>query len=109
MEKSLFFRKALLRFLEIFLGHHHPLVAKYLAYLGRHYNTKGNCAKAELFFVRSLQIREDVFGPKHPTVADSLNRLAGLYEEMSDFNRSEFLYKRAHKIQKEHSTEAVAC
>lgn len=109
MAKSLFFRKALLRFLEIFLGQHHPLIAKYLAYLGRQYSTKGNCAKAELFFVRSLQIREDVFGPEHPTVADSLNRLAGLYEGMSDFNRSEFLYKRAHKIQNGRPAEAAAC
>lgn len=109
MAKSLFFRKALLRFLEILFGHHHPLVAKYLTYLGRHYNIKGNTAKAELFYVRSLQIREDVFGPEHLHVADSLNRLAGLYEEMRDFTRSEPLFQRANKIQKEYPADAVAC
>lgn len=109
MAKSLFFRKAILRVLEILFGVHHPLVAKYLNYLGRHYNTKGNTAKAELFYVRSLQIREDVFGPQHPKVADSLNRLAGLYDEMKDFNKSKNLYQRVEKINREHPDEAIAC
>jgi tetratricopeptide (TPR) repeat protein len=109
MAKSLFIRKAILRVLEMLFGVHHPLVAKYLNYLGRHYNTKGNIAKAELFYVRSLQIREDVFGPEHPNVADSLNRLAGLYDEMKDFNKSKNLYQRVKKINQEHPNEAVAC
>jgi len=63
MARSLFFRKAILRILEVLFGKHRPIVARYLNYLGRQYNTKGNTAKAELFYVRSLQIREDVFGP----------------------------------------------
>jgi tetratricopeptide (TPR) repeat protein len=109
MERSLFVRKSILRMLEMSFGKHHPVVAKYLNYLGRHYNTNGNIAKAELFYVRSLQIREDVFGPKHPKVADSLNRLAGLYDEMKDFNKSKNLYSRVKKINQEHPTEAIAC
>ena len=109
MVKSLFFRKAILRIIEILFGQHHSIVAKYLNYLGRHYNTKGNIAKAELFYVRSLQIREDVFGPQHPKVADSLNRLAGLYDEMKDFNKSKYLHQRVKKINQEHPTEAIAC
>lgn len=95
--------------LEVLFGKHHPIVAKYLNYLARHYNTKGNTAKAELFYVRSLQIREDVFGPQHPNVADSLNRLAGLYDEMKDFNKSKHLYQRVKKINQEHPTQAIAC
>ena len=35
MAKSLFIRKAILRVLEMLFGVHHPLVAKYLNYLGR--------------------------------------------------------------------------
>ena len=109
MEKSLFFRKAILRILEVLFGKHRPIVAKYLNYLGKHYNTKGNTAKAELFYVRSLQIREDIFGRQHPNVADSLNRLAELYDEMQDFNKSKNLYQRVKKINQEHPTEAIAC
>lgn len=109
MAKSLFFRKAILRILEMLFGSHHPIVAKYLNYLGKHYNTKGNTAKAELFYVRSLQIREDVFGPQHPNVADSLTRLASLYDEMKDFTKSKYLYQRAKKINQEHPTQIIAC
>lgn len=114
MEQSLFFRKAILRLLERTAGGNHPLVAKYLNYLGRQYNRKGNTAKAELFYVRSLQIREDVLGLEHPDVADSLSRLAALYEEMKDFAKSDPLYQRANRIyEKEinqgHSPSAVAC
>lgn len=113
LARSLFVRKAILRMLEIVLGLHHPVVAKYLNYLGKNYKVKGNTAKAELFYVRSLQIREDVLGPEHPAVADSLTHLAGLYEEMKDFARSKPLYKRAEKIGaklgQEHPGQAVAC
>ncbi len=109
LARSLFVRKAILRMLEIVMGLNHPWVAKYLNYLGKNYKVKGNTAKAELFYVRSLQIREDVLGPEHPEVADSLTRLAGLYEDMKDYARSKPLYQRAEKIGQEHPGQAVAC
>ncbi len=109
LARSLFVRKAILRMLEVVLGVNHPMVAKYLNYLGKNYKVKGNTAKAELFYVRSLQIREDVLGPEHPEVADSLTRLASLYEEMKDFARSKPLHQRAEKIFQKVEHSAVAC
>lgn len=37
---------------------------------------QGNLDKAELMYVRSIAIREEVFGTNHPNVAESCNNLA---------------------------------
>ncbi len=47
--------------------------------LGRAYVAKGRWNEAEAVYRRALAISERRGGPEHPAVADSLNRLAGLY------------------------------
>ena len=57
---------------------------------------KYNLAKS--LFLRSLEIREKVWGPDHPYVATSLNNLAMLYVAQGDYVQAEPLFKRALAI-----------
>jgi len=47
---------------------------------------------------RVLAIVEKTFGPDHPYVAQSLNYLALLYDELGDYAKAEPLYKRSLAI-----------
>ena len=51
--------------------------------------------EAEPLYRRSLVIREKVFGPEHPAVAQSLNNLASLYDTQGRYSEAEPLYKRS--------------
>jgi CHAT domain-containing protein/tetratricopeptide (TPR) repeat protein len=46
---------------------------------------------------RAVTLREKLLGPDHPLVANSLNNLAKLYEELGDAERAVPLYDRAIK------------
>lgn len=50
--------------------------------------------------MRSLEIRERVFSPDHPDVAQSLNNLAALYNDRKLYDKAEPLYERALDIRK---------
>ena len=58
----------------------------------------GQYAKAEPLYQRSLKIRESKLGPDHPDVAQSLNNLATLYQDMGQYAKAEPLYQRSLKI-----------
>ena len=45
-----------------------------------------------------LQILEAELGPEHPSVATSLNNLAGLYRHMGDYDKALPLFQRALDI-----------
>ncbi len=45
-----------------------------------------------------LQILEAELGPEHPSVATTLNNLAGLYRQMGDYEKALPLYQRALEI-----------
>ncbi|MBU7583075.1 MAG: CHAT domain-containing protein, partial [Nostoc sp. TH1S01] len=49
-------------------------------------------------YLRSLAIREKVLGKEHPSVAQSLNNLAGLYEAQGNYRQAEPLYLRSLAI-----------
>ncbi len=55
-------------------------------------------AEAEPLYQRSLTIRERLFGPEHPDVAQSLNNLAWLYRQQAQYAAAEPLYGRSLMI-----------
>ena len=61
------------------LGPDHPDVAKNLAYLAQIYCAQNDYAKAEFFYIRSLEILEKAPNPDHPDVETTLEQLAALY------------------------------
>ncbi|NDY74971.1 tetratricopeptide repeat protein, partial [Desulfobacter hydrogenophilus] len=62
------------------------------------YESQGKYEEAEPLYQRALKIRETVLGPDHPSVATTLNNLAGLYESQGKYEEAEPLYQRALKI-----------
>jgi len=49
-------------------------------------------------YQRSLTIDEKSLGPDHPSVATTLNNLAGLYESQGKYVEAEPLYQRSLAI-----------
>ena len=58
----------------------------------------GDYADAEALLTRALEIRERVLGPEHPDIAESLTRLARLYQAIYAYDKAETLLKRALSI-----------
>jgi CHAT domain-containing protein len=58
----------------------------------------GEYAKAEPLHKEALRIRQKVFGPEHPEVAQSLNNLALLYKKMGEYAKAEPLYQESLRI-----------
>ena len=76
--------------------------ARWLPYqTGIYLREQARYAEAEAFFQQSLQIMEQVFGPDHPDVANSLIGLAVLYSEQGKYAEAEPLYQRALRIQEQ--------
>ncbi|CAN0543301.1 unnamed protein product, partial [Laminaria digitata] len=59
---------------------------------------QGNYAEAGPLYKRSLAIKEKALGPEHPSVATSLNNLAGLLETQGNYAEAGPLYKRSLAI-----------
>jgi hypothetical protein len=55
--------------------------------------------EAELFFRRSLAIRQKNLGPDHPSVAESLNNLVGLLLVKEQYDKAFFALKRSLSIE----------
>jgi tetratricopeptide (TPR) repeat protein len=64
------------------------------------YAGKGDYAKAEPLFRRSLEIRKRALGENHPDYATSLYNLAELYKAMGDPAKAEPLFRNAIEIRK---------
>jgi tetratricopeptide (TPR) repeat protein len=62
------------------------------------YYAQGKYTEAEALYQRALKMREQVLGPQHPDVANSLNNLAWLYSALGKYAEAEPLYQRALKI-----------
>ena len=58
----------------------------------------GNLPKAEEFLLKALKIRQNLFGENHMDVADSLNNLGILYQNMGNFPKAEEFLLSALKI-----------
>ena len=57
-----------------------------------------SCFQAVAPLQRSLEIRETALDPDHPSVAQSLHQLAGIYVQWRKFDNAEQLYKQALEI-----------
>lgn len=57
--------------------------------------------QAESLHLRALRIREQVCGPDHPAVADSLYHLAQLYQKQGQYEQAEPVYLRALRIREQ--------
>ncbi|XP_044151767.1 nephrocystin-3 isoform X1 [Bufo gargarizans] len=66
--------------------------------LGRFLKDLGLLSQAVTPLQRSLEIRETVLDPDHPSVAQSLHQLAGVYVQSKKFGNAEQLYKQALEI-----------
>ncbi len=61
---------------------------------------KAEYEQAKPLYERALAMSEKVLGKEHPSVATSLNNLAGLYDSQGDYEQAKPLYERALKILK---------
>ena len=66
--------------------------------LGFLYDNVGNLPKAEDFHLKSLKIRQNLFGENHSNVAGSYNNLGSLYENMGNLQKAEEFYLKSLKI-----------
>jgi len=69
--------------------------------LGETYHDLGDYAAAETDLVRSLDLREQLLGPRHPEVAESLHGLARLRHTQGEFDQAEALFRRALAIRRQ--------
>jgi tetratricopeptide (TPR) repeat protein len=60
--------------------------------------TQYHFTQAEPFYLRALMIRQQIFGPSHPTTAQSLNYLAQLYQAQRKYQQAEPLFRQALEI-----------
>ncbi|KAM8967655.1 nephrocystin-3 [Pelodytes ibericus] len=66
--------------------------------LGQFLKDLGLLTQAVTPLQRSLEIRETALDPDHPSVAQSLHQLAGVYLQSKKFGNAEQLYKQALEI-----------
>ncbi|KAM5157002.1 nephrocystin-3 isoform 2-T2 [Mantella aurantiaca] len=66
--------------------------------LGRFLKDLGLLNQAVTPLQRSLEIRETALDPDHPSIAQSLHQLAGVYVQSKKFGNAEQLYKQALEI-----------
>lgn len=67
--------------------------------LAQLYTIRGQYTLAEPLLKRSLEIRERVYGPRHPEVVDALKSLAELYQLSGKNELAESTLKRARDIE----------
>ena len=65
------------------------------------YDAQGRYEDAELLYNYSLEIKEQVLGKDHSSVATTLNNLALLYDSQGRYVEAEQLYKRCLAILQE--------
>ena len=72
--------------------------ADLLGNFGQLYENMGNLSKAEDFYLRSLEIKQKIFGETHSDVALSLKTLGTLYQNMGNRPKAEEFFLRSLKI-----------
>ena len=71
-----------------------------VSHLGIFYFKRGDYAKAEVCYLKSLRIRKFVHGENHLDYAESLNNLGLLYSEMGDYAKAETYSLESLRIKK---------
>ncbi|MEM9459391.1 MAG: tetratricopeptide repeat protein [Myxococcota bacterium] len=62
---------------------------------------QGDHESARHYYQQALATRQEVLGPAHPGVANSLNHLGGLFESQGDYTSARHHFERALAIYKE--------
>ncbi|MEH2086381.1 tetratricopeptide repeat protein, partial [Nostoc sp.] len=62
------------------------------------YDSQGRYSEAEPLYIQALALRRKLLGEEHPSVASSLNNLAGLYRSQGRYSEAEPLYIQALDI-----------
>src|SRR5437016_4921613 len=65
---------------------------------GWYLRERAQYAEAIPFSQRALTIREQLRGPEHHEVANSLSNLAGIYKKLGKYTEADPLYRRALAI-----------
>jgi tetratricopeptide (TPR) repeat protein len=68
--------------------------------LGRFYSGQGACEQALPWYEQCVSATRERLGEEHPSVASSLNNLAGLYDSQGRYAKAEPLYLQALELRK---------
>jgi tetratricopeptide (TPR) repeat protein len=79
-----------------------------LSKLAQVYMIRGQYTLAEPALKRSLEIRERIYGPRHPEVVDALKSLAELYKLSGKTDLAEASLKRARDIEDNPESNTIA-
>ena len=63
--------------------------------LGRFYEGQGNYSEALPWWEKCLSVVQERLGSEHPSVATSLNNLAGLYKSQGKYEEAEPYYQQS--------------
>ncbi len=77
---------------------HFPEAARLLYQAGNYLYFHGFHPQSQSLHLQALAIRELIFGPEHPDVADSLNYLAMLARHQDDYAQAEEFHRKALAI-----------
>jgi len=80
------------------IGREEVLKGLFFTLIGLSYEGKGNLSRAYPYLRDALIIAEQYLNSKHPSVAASLNNLAGLLKAQGKYAESEPLYRRSLEI-----------
>lgn len=78
------------------------LLAQVLSDLGLLHRDWGRHQSALPYYLRAVELKEQVCGADHPSTAESLNDLALLYQDLLDLTKAIPLYRRALDIGERH-------
>lgn len=70
------------------------LLAQTINNLASLYQEKKNFEQAERNFQQALELKNKVYGSKHPSVAISISNLARLYQDMKQLKKAETLFRK---------------
>ncbi len=88
--------------LELLVGEEEQLLtAQILSNLGVLHIHLAHPPLAESYLRRALRVREELFEPVHPELAQNLNDLAGVYHNQGKLTEAEPLYQQALAIQEQ--------
>lgn len=60
----------------------------------------GQFEKAKGYFLKSLNIRKNVYGEEHATIADGLSSIGKVHSVLGDLQTAEFYFQKSYGLRK---------